>query len=365
MVMAFFFALVAWPDSDEVQALPRITADSYILMEARTGQVLLAKDQRTRRPPASTTKILTGILAIEMGELDELVTVSKKAARVGEASLHLRPDEVFILGDLVKGALIRSGNDATVAIAEQVAGDEKLYIDLLNRKACLLGAWQTSFQNPHGLPHRDHLTTANDLALLARYALGNPVFSNIVGTKEEIIESFNTGRKISLRNTNRLLWEAPYYIGVKTGTTIKAGKCLVGAFRDEGRSLISVVLHSDDRFGDTRKLIDYGMKDYQLQKVVDSQQYLTIKVADGEPLFLSLAPEEDFYYSIRKDQQLSRAYNLPEKIQSPIKAGEPVGSVDILLDGKKIKNVQLIALEDMETIPWTRQFQKKIHLFSP
>ncbi|MGI6552968.1 MAG: D-alanyl-D-alanine carboxypeptidase family protein [Bacillota bacterium] len=350
---SFFFLLLSVFDWEEVQAQPRITADSYILMEAWTGQVLLAKDEKTLRQPASTTKVLTAIVAIELGELDELVTVSKKAARVGEASLHLRPDEVFTLGDLVKGALIKSGNDATVAIAEQLAGDERLYLDLLNRKARLLGAWQTYFQNPHGLPHQDHLTTAYDLALLARYALKNPIFASIVGTQEELISSLNTGRIIYLRNTNRLLWEGPHYLGVKTGTTVKAGKCLIGAARMEGRTLISVVLHSDDRFGDTKKLMDYGMTDFQLRKIVDSSQHLTVRLADGK-FFLTLAPEEDFFYSVRKGQQLSRRYILPGKIQASIRAGEPVGSLDLFLDGKKIKKVRLIALEDIRIIPWTR-----------
>jgi len=167
--------------------LPYITAHSAILMDAQTGDILYEREAHKKRPIASTTKILTAILAIELADLNEVAVVSEKADRVGESSLYLNKGEKIKLGELIEGALLRSGNDACVAIAEQTAGSLDEFIRLMNKKALALGARNSNFVNPHGLPDDNHYSTAYDLALIARYAMDNPVFSEIVAQKYSVI----------------------------------------------------------------------------------------------------------------------------------------------------------------------------------
>ncbi|MGB9826330.1 MAG: D-alanyl-D-alanine carboxypeptidase family protein, partial [Desulfofundulus sp.] len=207
---------------------PRVTADAAVLMDATTGQVLYAKNAHQPRPPASTTKILTALLAIEGGKLDQVVTVSPGAAAVGESSMHLFPGQHLTLEQLLYGALLRSGNDACVAIAEHIAGSEANFVLLMNQKARQLGARDSHFCNPHGLPARGHLSSAYDLALLTRYALKNPTFKSLVSTRYHGFSTPPWG-EYHLHNTNRLLWSYQGADGVKTGTTSEAGMCLVAS----------------------------------------------------------------------------------------------------------------------------------------
>ena len=270
-LISFYFVLIlscfinfcsnnAWATSD-----PTITAAAAVAIDAETGVILYQKDAFKLKAPASTTKILTAILAIESGRLDELVTVSKRAAAVGESSIHLRTNDQLTLRELVHGALIKSGNDACVAIAEHLSPTEEEFVGMMNFKARLIGAYNTTFYNTNGLPHRYHLTTAYDLALIARYALQNPVFSKIVVTKEYTLHWTNPRRSAYIRNTNKLLWTLPGATGVKTGTTNQAGNCLVASAMNNGHHIIAVVLNSRNRYGDAQKLLEYGMKTKEIQ----------------------------------------------------------------------------------------------------
>lgn len=242
-----------------------LTAASAIAIDAETGKVLYQKNAFQLKAPASTTKILTAILAIESGRLDEVVIVSKRAAAVGESSIHLRTNDRIILRELVYGALIKSGNDACVAIAEHLFPSEEEFVGMMNFKARILGAYNTTFYNTNGLPHRYHLTTAYDLALIARYCLQNSFFSEIVMTKEHLLHWTNPRRTVLLTNTNKLLWLYPGATGVKTGTTNQAGNCLVASAKKEQHHIITVVLNSHNRYGDVQKLLDYGIKIKEIQ----------------------------------------------------------------------------------------------------
>ncbi|MGI6589006.1 MAG: D-alanyl-D-alanine carboxypeptidase family protein [Peptococcia bacterium] len=246
-------------------ALPSISAPSAVAIDAETGRILYQKNAFQLRAPASTTKILTAIIAIESGHLEDVVTVSKNAASVGEASLHLKACDKLLLRELVFGALIKSGNDACVAIAEYLSPSEEEFVGLMNLKAQLLGAYDTTFYNTNGLPHPYHLTTAYDLALIARYALQNPLFSKIVATKNYTMKWTNPQKATFIKNTNRLLWSFPEVTGVKTGTTIQAGKCLVASAKYGQQQIVAVVLNSDDRYGDAQKLLEYGIKTKEIQ----------------------------------------------------------------------------------------------------
>lgn len=250
-------------------AIPSVTARSAVVLDAETGEVLYEKNAYQLRAPASTTKILTSILAIECGNLNEHVTVSPYAASVGEASLHLGAFDRLTLNELVHGALIRSGNDACVAIAEHLSPSEEEFVGLMNLKAQSLGAYNTTFYNTNGLPHLKHLTTAYDLAVIARYALQNPIFSKIVQTKYYTMKWEEPQKSFFITNTNKLLWSYPLATGVKTGTTNKAGKCLVASAKNGNQKIIAVILNAFDRFGDAKKLLEYGFSVKETQKYAD------------------------------------------------------------------------------------------------
>jgi len=238
--------------------LPYVSAHSAILIDSLTGDILYERDAYKQLPPASTTKVLTAITALDLASIDEISTVSEKADRVGESSIYLSKGNKLTLGELIEGALIRSGNDACVAIAEQTAGSLDEFIRLMNLKAASLGAFNSNFVNPHGLPDKNHYSTAYDLAVITRYAMNNPIFSKIVAQQYGVIEYKHPPKTQPVKNTNKLLWTYPLADGVKTGTTNAAGKCLIASATKDGRRLICVLLNAPDRFGDAYRLLEWG-----------------------------------------------------------------------------------------------------------
>ncbi len=239
---------------------PVVYAKSAVLLDVETGDIIFQKDCFKPMPPASTTKILTAILALETGKTQEIVEVSPRAAATGEAALGLTAGDKITLSNLIHAALIRSGNDSCVAIAEGLAPSVEEFVGLMNLKAKAIGAWQTDFYNPHGLPHPQHLSSAYDLALIGRYALKNSTFSEIVKKKYYEVRWESPVQSKLIKNTNRLLWTYPLATGIKTGTTLKAGKCLVASAEYKGRAVIAVVLNTKDRFGDAKRLLEYGLR---------------------------------------------------------------------------------------------------------
>jgi D-alanyl-D-alanine carboxypeptidase (penicillin-binding protein 5/6) len=259
-LLTIFILSALFPARMVAASLPQVNAAAAIVIDTQTGEILYQQNAFVLRAPASTTKILTAILAIECGDLDDLVTVSKNAASVGEASVNLCANDQLNLRELLYGALLESGNDACVAIAEHLTSCEEEYSGLMNLKAQVIGAHQTTFYNTNGLPHAGHLTTAYDLAQITRYAMQNPIFRQIVQTKSHVMRWNVPSKTKYLKNTNKLLWSYPYANGVKTGTTIKAGKCLVASANYGRENIIVVVLDSPNRFGDAQKLLDYGIR---------------------------------------------------------------------------------------------------------
>lgn len=237
---------------------PAIQAGAVVLMEAKTGKVLYAKNAHRVLPPASTTKIMTAILAIEEGDLRDEVWVGPRAARERGSSMHLTRGERRTLEELLYGLLLPSGNDAAVAIAEHIAGTEWGFAQMMTEKAKRIGLKNTGFQNASGLPAYGHYSTAYDLAVLTRYALQNRVFARIVRTKVKTVPGPGKGSTRRLRNNNRLLWDYKYATGVKTGYTSSAGSCLVASATKNGKTLIAVILRSAQRFTGAERLFEYG-----------------------------------------------------------------------------------------------------------
>lgn len=347
-----FLWLFCWP---ALAAPPQITAASAVVIEGTTGQVLYAKNADEPRPPASTTKIVTALLALQLGVPGEVVTASPRAAAIGEASIFLHPYEELTLEEMIKGALIKSGNDAALALAEHVAGSQEMFTWLMNREARLVGAQGSNFVNPHGLPAPSHRATAHDLALFARYALTNPIFAATVRTRETTISWPGYSWPRYLRNTNRLLWSYPGATGVKTGTTQEAGPCLVAAAARQERQLIAVVLNSGDRYGDAARLLDYGFQAYRLVTYPPGAWRAEVRVRGGVAHTVPVANAEVVAVSIPREQAkaVGEVVELPPEVTAPVQAGEPVGRVELMLGGRQLATASLVTTVPVAKAGWS------------
>ena len=240
-----------------------VSAASAIVIDGDSGQVLWQKNAHQRRAMASTTKIMTGLLAIESGRLDETVTISKRAASIGEASIFLKEGEKLTLRELTYGVLLSSGNDASTAVAEFLAGSEPKFVELMNQRAQELGLKNTNFTNPHGLPAENHYSTAYDMAMLLRVASANPAWSQIAETKWKKISMMGKPEGRTLRNHNKLLWNVPHATGGKTGYTNAAGRCFIGSARKNGRFVIQSAMYAPDLWADCEKMLAWGLDNFE------------------------------------------------------------------------------------------------------
>jgi len=359
----FILCLLLWlPTQMATSAPPKMNAESAILIDAKTGTILYEKNSHARSAPASTTKVLTAIIAIESGHLDDEVTVSLRAAGTAGSSMHLNPGQRISLRELVTGLLLRSGNDAAVAIAEHLAGSVENFVSIMNHKAELLDALDSHFANPHGLTVANHYSTAFDLAWIAKYALTNPIFATIVNTRETNIDWLDRRGKEhdqNLRNTNKLLWLLEEVDGVKTGTTSQAGPCLISSATRGNQQLIAVVLHDHSRWNDSMHLLNFGFTTYDLYEyankddilcaipiekglssmvdaIVNSQASLVVKTADYDSITVSI--------------------DLPEKIKAPVYQGQKIGELVFFVREQAVKTVDLTAGQTIDEHTSTRTF---------
>jgi D-alanyl-D-alanine carboxypeptidase (penicillin-binding protein 5/6) len=250
-----------------------LSARSAFLVDARTGKVLFQKDPDLRLPPASTTKIVTALVTLESGrKLHDILTVSKTATRVPASKLYLRPGQTISIEHLLYSVMLSSANDASMVLAEGIGGSVEQFAESMTTKAHQLGAINTHFTNPHGLTAADHYSTARDLATIFRYAMKNDIFQQIIHTKISSVKSTSPGKKrrqarlMSVRNHNRLLWNFDGALGGKTGYTLAAQKCFVGAVERNGVMLIVSLLGSRDLWSDTKRLLEYGFDNYEMLK---------------------------------------------------------------------------------------------------
>lgn len=259
-ISVLLFVILVWVNSAFAAAVPQVEAEAAVVMAANGRQVLFSKQADAIMYPASTTKIVTLITALEQGNPGSTVIVSSQAAACDGSSLDLRAGDKLTLQEALYGMMLVSGNDAAEAIAENVAGSVPAFVKLMNDKAEKIGATRTNFSNPHGLPDPiNHYTTAYDLALITAYGMQNPVFARIVSTRDYDVHFLNRS-STHARNTNKLLATFTGANGVKTGYTEAAGDCLVAAANRKGVELIAVVLNSDQRWEDAARLLDYGFQ---------------------------------------------------------------------------------------------------------
>ncbi len=266
-------------------------------MDAATGEVLFEREPDVELPPASTTKVVTALVVLESGRsLSETLTVSKTATRVPSSKLYLRPGQKMTIRDLLYALLLTSANDAGMVLAEGIGGSVERFGEMMTKKAHDIGATNTRFVNPHGLTAEGHYSTVRDLALIFKYALKNPIFREIVLTKTSSVSSLAAGRSpkprpIMVRSHNRMLWNFDGAIGGKTGYTLAAQKCFVGAAARNGATVIIAMLGSRDLWGDSTKLLGYGLENFETLKVANAANSLAH--ANGErPASVLFSPDE-------------------------------------------------------------------------
>lgn len=327
---------------------PEISARASILIEWQTGTILWEERGFTRMHPASLTKMMTALLAVERGRLEDLVHVSEEAASQPGSSMHLRPGDVFTLEDLLYGLMLVSGNDAAWAIAEHIGnGSASEFFKLMNQRARQLGAINTRFENPHGLTDANHYTTAFDLAVIAKACMRHPYFKQLVATKEKDVIEAESNVVLSLQNTNRLLWFVPGADGVKTGTTQAAGQCLVASATRNGMRLLAVVLDSLDRWHDTAMLLEYGFSNFRYVKAVSAGDViLTLPVSRSAAKRVPVLCLTDLAACIpRHVLGLTIEVDLPDRIY-PCSAGTVVGQATLCL------GEQVVGYSDLVTGEW-------------
>ncbi|MGB9802564.1 D-alanyl-D-alanine carboxypeptidase family protein [Desulfofundulus sp.] len=332
---------------------PQTLAKAALLMDARNGQVLYQKSATLPMYPASTTKILTAIIALEHSRLDDVVTVPREATLVEGSSIGLQEGERLTMEDLLYALLLSSANDAAVAIADHVAGSVPAFAALMNQKARSIGARASNFQNPSGLPDPRHYTTAYDMALITRYAMQNPTFRAIVSTRFKQIHRPDADRSKGppqehLWNHNRLLSRYEGAIGVKTGYTVEAGQCLVAAAQRDGRELIAVVLNSQGSavYSDVQALLDYGFSAFQTAELVKSGEVVASFSLPGGAGEVKAVAGNSFYFDFPVGGRLSfeREVVMYRNLRVPITAGQKVGELILTRPGgEELGRVELVS----------------------
>jgi D-alanyl-D-alanine carboxypeptidase (penicillin-binding protein 5/6) len=327
-------ALAAFPAATEAARAPRARRApsaragpvAAVLMDVGTGRTLYGRELHRRMEPASTTKILTALLAIERLPLDARVVIGERAGQMRHGSvIGVEAGEQWTVDDLLHALLLRSANDAAAALAERVAGSVEGFADLMNSTARSIGARHSQFVNPYGLHDPAHYTTAYDLALIARHALRHPTFASIVRVQSWTLERPNRPPQ-EIANTNKLLGRYQGADGVKTGLTAAAGRVLVASATRNGWRLLAVVLKSPDTYQDAERLLDYGFGTFQQVRVAQQGQEIAATRVGGHARLVAVVPA-DVQAAVRRGAALSKRVTLRPDLRPPVAAGVHVGEV--------------------------------------
>ncbi len=352
-----------------IPAPPKLAATAYLLMDADTGKILVARKENEQIPPASLTKMMTSyISAYEIGKgnigKDDLVLISEKAWRTPGSRMFVREGTQVKLSDLMKGIIIQSGNDASVAMAEHVAGSEDAFADLMNQHAQLLGMKNSHFMNATGLPAENHYTSAYDLAQLAR-----AIIQDYPDHYDTYSEKYFTYNKIRQPNRNKLLWRDKSVDGLKTGHTNAAGYCLVASAQRNNMRLISVVMGTrseEARAQESQKLLAYGFRYYETLELYKAGEVLNqAKLWAGTRDQISLGTVEPVAITIPRGQSkaLSVSLDLDKTITAPVARGASYGSINISLNGETLLESPVVAMEDVEPAGLFKRIWHSIVLF--
>jgi D-alanyl-D-alanine carboxypeptidase (penicillin-binding protein 5/6) len=333
----------------EQQPPPGISAQTAIMIEANSGEELYKKNPDQKAYPASITKIMTALLAIENGDLDKKVKVSGNAAGVEGSSIYLEAGETITLRDLVYGLMLRSGNDAAIAIAEEIGGSVNNFVMMMNKRARELGAFNTHFANPNGLHNPEHYTTVRDMALISMAAMKNPEFKKVVGVKSWIADR-GEGKYNYFYNKNKVVYQYNGGTGIKIGYTKAAGRTLVASSERDGTELICVVMNAPDWFQDTYKLMDYAYSQYDTAKIMAARSPLkVVRIWGGRKDYVLIGAKDDVLCPLKKgaDNQITVMYDLPKDPKAPIKRWQEAGQLKVYVNGEYLFSKPLLYLEDV------------------
>ncbi len=356
--------------NEEAAAKLSLHALSSLLMDASNNRVLYEKNGYREMPMASTTKIMTCIVTLENADLNDTVNVSSYAARMPDVQLNINTGEQYQLKDLLYSLMLESHNDVAVAIAEHVGGSVEGFATMMNDTARRLGCEHTNFVTPNGLDAEGHFTTARDLAVIASYAIKNSDFLEITNTSSHTFQEKKTGRKFTVTNKNRFLYMMEGAIGVKTGFTGKAGYCFVGAIKRQNKAFISVVLgcgwppNKSLKWSDTRELMGYGIANYEERRIDQDIKLEPMLVKNGQVKYEELSMNGNLSLLMRRDEQVSVKYVLPEYLEAPVKADSVIGEVRYFIDGNYYSSVPIYALTEIKKIDYGFCFKKVINLWN-
>lgn len=348
---------------------------SAILIERDTGQILYEKNSNEELPPASMTKIMTMLLimeAIDQGKLkwDESVRTSEYAASMGGSQIFLEPGEEMTVKQMLQGIAIGSGNDASVAMAEKIAGSEEAFVDMMNNKVKELGLKNTTFKNTTGLPGSGHYSSAHDMAIMAKELLKYENITKFTGTYEAYLRE-NTDKKFWLVNTNKLVRFYPGVDGLKTGFTGEAKYCLTATAQKDGMRVIAVVFGaptSKERNAQVTKMLNYAFAQYQTHPMFKRNQVIgnahvskgkekKVEAVTSEPLSLLTKKGE-------KTEDVKQKISLDKNLDAPINKGDKVGTIKLVKDGKVILESELVAKNDVKEASWWTLYKRSFGMFT-
>lgn len=324
------------------ESVPNVEAKSAIVIDKETGRVLYEKDAYAKRPMASTTKIMTAIIALERGNMYDDVKISKRAASIGGSTVKLKEGESYKLEELMYGLLMKSGNDAAIAIAEHIGGNVDAFVNMMNAKAVSINALDTNFVNPHGLDRDNHYTTAYDLANIARYAMRDDRFARIVATRSK---SISLGK--SFNNTNEMLFLYHGCNGVKTGFTGKAGRCLVTSVKRGTEEYIAVVLGCETknkRAQSSKEILDYAYQNYKRYELINNTHvYTTLKVIKGKEEYIKVYAKDTIKLPLSEYERSSIYTNeyIQNDLMAPVCDNQNVGYIEFKVDDKIIAKTDI------------------------
>ena len=351
MAAALLAAVLFFPC--RVQAL---SAQSAILLDGQTGRVLYEKDADQKNLIASTTKIMTALVVCEQCNVLDRMQIPKEAVGIEGSSMYLKEGEVLTVQELLYGLMLHSGNDAAVALAIYCGGTVEGFAELMNDKARTLGMLNTHFENPHGLDSPEHYSTARDLAVLAAYAMENPIFAKTVSTKTVSVSNR------SLRNHNKLLWQIEGAEGVKTGYTKAAGRILVSSVSRQGRRLVAVTINAPDDWQDHKALYTQGFEDFDVFQLACEGQCLgSVEVVGGQQDRVELLAAESFAYALKPTEHVR--VQLPRQgfVYASVEEGKSAGFAYVMVDDQPVGKIALVYGSTVEQEkPNKRSFMDKL-----
>jgi len=341
-----------------------MSAKAACLIELHSGRVLYALNADAPLPMASTTKVMTALLALEKAQLSEPVTCGDASYGVPGTSIYLGVGEILTMEEMLQGLMLSSGNDAATAIAEHIGGSVQGFADLMNARALELGATNTHFVNPHGLPNGEHYTSARDLARIACQAMKLPDFRRIVSTQRASIPWEGRDYNRQLRNKNRLLGEYPGATGIKTGYTRAAGRCLVFGAQRNGLEIVGVVLGCPNWFDAAEDLMDAAFAEFSQVKLLDAGESVRfIPVSSGLLDGVDAVLQAPLSAPMRQDESPVLEIDLPATLDAPIQADQPIGALRLVADGQVLDERFLYPDRDVPTLTFWNQLVRVLRMW--